>query len=380
MGDLQMTAVKEITPDDLKQMLATDAPIAVVDIRESPDYEAWHIPGSTSLPVYDALRSGKAESLLSQTASLPRDRPIVAVCRAGNTSLTAAALLEQSGFDAVSLRGGMRGWSGVWSEAEIELEGRPDVRFIQVRRNGKGCLSYLIGSAGEAVVVDACVDADAYRDIAAREGLKITEVLETHVHADHLSRGRELAEATGAAYRVQHNDRLRQPYEALHDGDRVRVGELELDVVATPGHTGESVCYLVDGQVLLSGDTLFVESVGRPDLEKGDAGAEEGAHALYASLHDRLLGLADSLLVCPAHFGGAIGFDGKAIAAPLGRLCEDLELLKVDENTFVAAILERLPAKPPNHEHIILINEGKRDRGWIDPADLEFGPNRCAVQ
>ena len=253
----------EITVSELKTRLEAGEPVAVVDIRESDEYTGWHIYGSRNVPVYNAIGSNRLDLVERGAKDLPADHLVVTVCRVGLRSRTAAAAFRQLGLDAVSLIGGIRGWGAVWTEARIVLESGPDATFLQIRRNGKGCLSYLIGTDGEAVVVDPSVEVSAYLDIAEREGLRVTHVLETHVHADHLSRARELCTITGAELVMPPNDRVTYPYTPIEDGGVLPVGGLSLEAIATPGHTGESTCYLVNGEALLTGDTLFVESVAR---------------------------------------------------------------------------------------------------------------------
>lgn len=367
---------KEISAGELKTKLVTADPIAVLDIRERGEFESWHIRGSTNLPVYDALRNGRAEALTGRLAELPRDRSIVVVCRRGVVSRKAVELLCGLGYDAASLTGGMRDWGGVWTEATIASNGTV---VVQLRRNGKGCLSYVVGSRGEAAIVDPSLEIDAYLAAAKREGLRITHVLETHVHADHLSRARELSGAAGAKLVLPANDRVTYAHDAIRDGESVGVGDLHLTAVATPGHTGESVCYSLGNGILLTGDTLFVNSVGRPDLEKGDAGAEGAARELWASLHRRLLERFDDVRIFPAHHGEPIGFDDSPIGASLRELRGRLALLGADEPQFVQTVLGGLQSKPPNFAAIIAVNEGRSSLGGTHPLDLEAGPNRCAA-
>ena len=140
----------------LRERLEAGESLEVVDIREEDEFDAWHIFGSRNVPVYNAIREGRSEGLAQQAESLPNDRPIVTVCRVGMMSQRAAGLLESLGFEAISLAGGIRGWGAVWSVAEIASES--DAVFLQIRRNGKGCLSYLFGTGGQACVVDPCVE------------------------------------------------------------------------------------------------------------------------------------------------------------------------------------------------------------------------------
>jgi glyoxylase-like metal-dependent hydrolase (beta-lactamase superfamily II) len=367
-----------MTADELKEKLVAGEPIAVVDIREADEFADWHIHGSSNMPMYNAIVDGRVSSVVGELfRGFANDKPIVAVCRMGATSKVAAGVLERMGYEAFSLSGGIRGWSNAWTEAPVPLSS--GTTLIQVRRNGKGCLSYLMGSAGKAAVVDPCVDVSVYGSIAEREGLEITHVLETHVHADHISRARALCEATGAVLCIPKTDRVNFDYEALQDGQTLKIGDTKVSVITTPGHTSESVCYGIDGGAFLSGDTIFVEALGRPDLEKGDTGAEDGARMLYESLHDKVLKIDPKIIVCPGHTSTSIGFDDAPIAAPLGDITPGIELLKIPKEEFIKTVPEMLGQKPPNFERVISINEGRVELGFLDPLELEAGPNRCAA-
>lgn len=177
-----------------------------------------------------------------------------------------------------------------------------------------GCLaqaSYLIGSNGEAAVVDPRRDVDEYLALAREYGLRIRYVIETHLHADFVSGHRELAECTGAEIVIAEEARAEFPHYAVRGGDTLPLGDLQLRILATPGHTPESICIVVeqDGKPLkvLTGDTLFIGDVGRPDLA-GGAGysSEQMAAMLYDSLHRELLQLPDEVEVWPAHGAGSL--------------------------------------------------------------------------
>jgi len=175
------------------------------------------------------------------------------------------------------------------------------------------------------------------------------------------------------------NDRVKFTYEPVCDGQIIRVGDVELKVLSTPGHTGESVCYLVAAHSLLSGDTIFVDAIGRPDLEKGDEGARAGAELLYRSLHERVLTLGDNVRVYPGHTGLPVSFERIPIGGELGAIRAEVGLLSASRDAFLQHIVASLPAKPPNFNAIIAVNEGRAGLGDTNPLDLEAGPNRCAV-
>jgi hydroxyacylglutathione hydrolase len=179
-----------------------------------------------------------------------------------------------------------------------------------------GCLahaSYLIGSEGEAAVVDPRRDVDEYLQEAAARGLRIRWVVETHLHADFVSGHRELAERTGAEVVFGAKAGAAIPHRAVRDGDEIRFGKVVLRFLETPGHTLESVSVLVvdtestpEPKTVLTGDTLFIGDVGRPDLAGGRGTPESMAGLLYDSLHGKLLKLDDDVLVYPAHGAGSL--------------------------------------------------------------------------
>ncbi|HEY1842278.1 MAG TPA: MBL fold metallo-hydrolase [Mycobacterium sp.] len=219
--------------------------------------------------------------------------------------------------------------------------------------------SYLIGdeSTGKAVVVDPRRDIDAYLAEAAENGLQIDRVIETHIHADFLTGHLELAAATGAQICYSQDAELEFPVESLPDGQRISLGEVTLEILATPGHTPESICIVVyehpGDEVpygVLTGDTLFVGDVGRPDLLSGGGlSADSLARSLYESLHDKLLKLPDATRVFPAH--GAGSACGKQISSDTSSTIGDqrrdnyaLQLPDVD--AFVGAITEGQSPQP----------------------------------
>jgi glyoxylase-like metal-dependent hydrolase (beta-lactamase superfamily II) len=359
--------------DELRQLLERGAPITVLDVRPADQRTEWCIPGSVHADAYDALRRGEPTAL-ADFHPANGDR-IVTVCAAGKTSMLAAERLRARGLDAVSLEGGMRAWSLAWNTADVPCPGS-SARIVQLRRTGKGCLSYLIGSNGDAVVVDASLEPQIYHRVAGKHGWRIRTVLETHVHADHLSRARALAVDTGARLCLPATDRVSFEYAPLKDGDIVRVGSAGLRVFHTPGHTPESACYLLNDRVLFTGDTLFLAAVGRPDLEASAEQARRRAHVLHASLQ-RLVALPPETVVLPAHTSEPVAFDGRPISATLREVQERTALLHETEETFVSQILTRLPPTPPNHHRIVALNEA----GTLpdDPTELEAGANRCAV-
>jgi glyoxylase-like metal-dependent hydrolase (beta-lactamase superfamily II) len=230
-----------------------------------------------------------------------------------------------------------------------------------------GCAAYLLGCGGlgKCAVVDAHTrDLDAYVAFAASKGMRITHVIDTHVHADHESGGPALASKLGAHYCLHASADVTLPFTPLHDGDELELGNTRMKVLHTPGHTPESLCLVVtdlrrgtDPWFVLTGDTLFVGAVGRPDLP---GRARENAGQLYDSIHAKLLTLPDALEVYPGHFAGSAcgaGMSGK----PSSTIAFEKRwnaLLSRSRDEFVAALSE-VPPKPESMEHILLVNQGR---------------------
>jgi glyoxylase-like metal-dependent hydrolase (beta-lactamase superfamily II)/rhodanese-related sulfurtransferase len=364
----------KIETGTLRDWLDAQQPVTVVDIRTAEDRAQWAIPGSMHINAYEALRAGQPGGLAD--AALPRDRPVVTVCNAGRVSQTAAAILAGRGFDARSLAGGMKAWSLAWNTAGVPLAD-DSVRVIQVRRTGKGCLSYLVVSDNQAVVIDPSVPSDVYPQLARDNGCSIRYVLETHVHADHLSRARELATQTGAVLLLPPQQRVRFAFTPIADGEQIQLGNATLTAIQTPGHTNESTSYLLNDTAVFTGDTLLTNGVGRPDLHADPDAMRQRASALFTSLA-RLRQLRPGTIVLPAHASEPIAFDGRPIAARLDEVATWLSQWISSESAFVERVTSKLQPTPPNFVRIVELNEaGELPIG--DSTELEAGANRCAV-
>jgi len=234
-----------------------------------------------------------------------------------------------------------------------------------------GCAAYLLGCgtlARCAVVDPRADDVESYVAFAQVKKMQITQVIDTHVHADHRSGGVALAQATGAAYRLHESAEVRVPFTPMRDGEEIELGNTRIRVMHTPGHSPESVSLLVidlkrgtDPWFVLTGDTLFVGAVGRPDLP---GRARENAAQLYTSIHDKLLTLPNDLEIYPGHFSGSVcgaGLSGK----PSSTISFERRwnpMLSQDREAFVAALAD-VPAKPADMEKILAANRGAIAQG-----------------
>jgi hydroxyacylglutathione hydrolase len=227
-----------------------------------------------------------------------------------------------------------------------------------------GCAAYVFGcgTLGQCAVVDPRIDdVAAYATFANSKGMRITHVIDTHVHADHRSGGQELAKLAGASYCLHEAADVAVPFTPLRDGQNIELGNTHVKVLHTPGHSPESVCLLVtdrkrgaDPWFVLTGDTLFVGAVGRPDLP---GRARENAAALYTSLHEKLLILPGDVEIFPGHFSGSLcgaGLSGK----PTSTIAFERRwnpMLSMGRDAFIDA-LANVPAKPAEMEQILAFN------------------------
>ncbi len=237
--------------------------------------------------------------------------------------------------------------------------------FRQVLHEDLGCASYVVADGGEAVVIDPKWDIVDYLQLAEEHGFSIAHILETHNHADHVSGKGRLAQATGATIQVPAGAGVEFAHESLADGDSVEVGEVTVTALATPGHRPEHTAYLVadrsrgaDPWLVVTGDSLFVGDVARPDLA---VDKEAGARGLYASVR-RLLELGDFAEVWPGHIGGSL-CGGAAMSEKPGTTIGferrfNRLVSSPDEASFVRALTGSLAPQPPNFQRIVALNRG----------------------
>jgi glyoxylase-like metal-dependent hydrolase (beta-lactamase superfamily II) len=230
-----------------------------------------------------------------------------------------------------------------------------------------GCAAYLFGcgSLGKCAVVDAQErDIDVYAEFAKSKDMRITHVIDTHVHADHRSGGLALARKVGAIYHLHESADVTLPFEPLIDGQEIELGNTRATVLHTPGHSPESICLVVtdlrrgtDPWFLLTGDTLFVGAVGRPDLP---GRARENAGELYDSIHAKLLTLPGELEVYPGHFAGSAcgaGMSGKP-SSTIAFEKRNNPLLSKSREAFIEAISD-VPPRPAAMEQLLRQNQGR---------------------
>ncbi|MFZ0475928.1 MAG: MBL fold metallo-hydrolase [Halobacillus sp.] len=373
-------ALQPLTAKQLAQKILSNKEVFILDIRKEEDFNDWAIEGenvrSLNVP-YKKLENDPS----SVKEQLPEDQTIYVVCAKGISSQKGVEMLEEAGVtDVTYVEGGMTAWSEHLEPMKIgDLSGGGEL--YQFLRLGKGCLSYMIISNGEAAVVDAVRMTDTYKNFADEKGVSIQYVLDTHLHADHISGGKSLSDQTEADYYFPPKDDegLTFNYNKLEDGSEITVGgTAKISAFYSPGHTIGSTSFIVDNQYLLTGDILFLDSIGRPDL----AGkADDWVDDLRKTLYERYQLLSQDLTVLPAHFGAMkeINQNG-TVQAKLAELYEQNDRLNVeDDEEFRHLVTDGLPPQPNSHEEIRQINMGQKDPDQDKKREMEVGPNRCAV-
>lgn len=373
--------MKQMSAKEVTKKVFNKEPFFILDVRNESDFADWKIEGENieyvNVPYFDLLDG--VEGILNK---IPTDKEILVVCAKEGSSIMIAEMLVDEGLTVSYLQGGMKAWSEYLQPVKVgDLSSGGEIyQFVRI---GKGCLSYMVISENEAAVIDATRMTDVFLDFAKEKNAKITHILDTHLHADHISGGRKLAEETKATYWLPPKDaeEVVFNYQPLNGGNNITVGNTEINIHAlySPGHTIGSTSFVVDEKYLLSGDILFIDSIGRPDL----AGlADDWVGDLRETLYKRYKELSEALIVLPAHFMimEEINEDG-SVAKPLGELFAENHGLNIeDEQEFRNMVTNNLPPQPNAYQDIRQTNMGKLTPNEEDQREMEIGPNRCAVR
>ena len=379
----------QIEAEKLKAKLDNGDDVFILDVRTPAEHAAWKLSYDryveTSVIPFEKF-SGSSDQIANQ---IPKDKEIVTLCAHGMRSRMAAQMLSKMGYNVKSIKGGMAAWNQVYDVAELPLSNAAnDPRVWQLRRVSKGCMAYVISSGKSATVIDSTCDLDSsVLRLAEENSLKIVNVIDTHMHADHVSGLSTLAKKTGAKAYVGAKEGYEPSSDVkvtkLDDGHVLSLGKgVSITIIHTPGHTEGSLCFgLSTGKkgYLFTGDTLFVNGVGRPDLHSK---ATEYATNLYNTYHEILLKFPDDTVILPAHFdiSSITVKHGELIMETIGSVKRKNKLLSMPQDEFVEFMVSTVPPRPANYEKIVQINKKLMRCDQIKMGDLEEGPNSCAIR
>ncbi|RPK06472.1 hypothetical protein BSBH6_00095 [Bacillus subtilis] len=373
--------IKALTPQEVTQKNFNKEPLFILDVRNENYFRDWKIEGQyfdhLNVPYFDLL-----DGVADIVGKIPSDKEVLVVCAKEGSSVMVSEMLSEAGLSVSYLKGGMKAWSEHLEPVKVGdlKDGGEMYQFVRI---GKGCLSYMVISNGEAAIIDATRMVDFFIDFAKEKGATITHVFDTHLHADHISGGRVIAEKTKATYWLPPKDaeEVVFDYQPLEEGNDIIIGNTRIRIqpIYSPGHTIGSTSFIVDDQYLLSGDILFIDSIGRPDL----AGmAEDWVGDLRQTLYSRYKALSKDLIVLPAHFMiiDELNEDGSVGKKLSVLFAENHGLNMLDEADFRHLVTDHLPPQPNAYQEIRETNMGKINPDEEKQREMEIGPNRCAIR
>ncbi|TCS96570.1 MBL fold metallo-hydrolase [Hazenella coriacea] len=372
-------AVTAIKAKELHEKMNSGQSVLILDVRNREDFDDWKIEHkhieSINIPYFDFL--DEDEATFNQ---IPKEADIVVICAKGGSAQMVTEMLDERGYQVSYLEGGMKEWSQFYHPITVVKEG--NFELIQVNRLAKGCLSYMMISEGQALVVDPGRHMNEYVTLAKEKNATIQHIVDTHLHADHISGAIDLAKETGAKYYISSSEMQGSPlpYEPLEQNKHLKIGQADVKIIAvpTPGHTPGSVSILVNDQYLLSGDTIFVGGLGRPDL---GGKVREWAQSLYETVFNTVSTLSDDVIVLPSHYADIKEItEAGYVGALLGEIRKANEIMRTeDREQFTEMVASNVGATPPNFEEIVQINRGSMTVPPEKATELEIGPNRCAI-
>lgn len=371
--------VNVMTAKQITEKVLFKEPLFILDVRNETDFNDWKIEGQNfeylNVPYFELI-----DGIEPIQDKLPKDKEILVVCAKEGSSMMVAEFLDEAGISSSYLEGGMKSWSEFLHKTLVYED--QDISVYQFVRVGKGCLSYMVVSDGEALIVDPSRFVEQYESAAEEAGATIKHIVDSHLHADHISGGKLLAEKTAADYYLMKSEGATFDFKPLENHEKIHFKDVTVEVLAvkTPGHTPGSVSFFVNNKLLFSGDTIFVSGLGRPDLGNK---VSEWAKDLYNTVYTKVRDIADDVIVLPGHYANldeeinVAGFIGDT----LGNIRKRNEkMFNSSEQEFLEQVEKSASSvKPPNFEEIVSINRGVQAADAEKMQELEIGPNRCAV-
>ncbi|MGD8241814.1 MAG: MBL fold metallo-hydrolase [Desulfobacterales bacterium] len=370
------------TADDLFDWLTQREDILLLDVRNDVEFSRFQVEGPYPFDMVNVPYMEFIEMEDESVARVPRGKRVRIVCAKEGSSKYVGEILVNHGFENVAhMQVGIKAWGNLLVPARV-ARGK-DYELYQFRRPGKASCSYGLIHGEEMMVFDPAKNIDFYLDFARNRGATITKTFETHRQADYISGSEGLRRRAAVEIVAPEDDfqGARFPYTPARHGDlhRFRDGGPEVEVIHTPGHTPGSTCYRIDGQYLVTGDTVFIQSIGRPDL---GGMAESWSNMLFKTMTEFLLSLDEDTLILPGHYMDWREADDNLIfAAPMGKIKErNADIYAIDKpEDFYAFIQANMRSQPEEYARIREINAGLVEVDEEQQEIMDIGKNECAA-
>lgn len=366
--------------NDLYDWLTDDPDFILLDVRNEKDFANFAIEGPECIPYINIPYFDFIEDVPSSVAKVPKGKKIRVVCAQEGSAKFVCEQLMDNGFDDVGyLQGGIKSWGNMLTPVKISAEDE-SYEIHQMIRPGKASLSYMLISNGEAAVFDPSRNIPVYEAFAKSKNAKLLRSFETHRQADYISGSVKLSRDHGVET-IGRDEDFRGadfPYTSASDNEIFTVGGIEVKLLHTPGHTLGSVCLLIDNKYFISGDTIFIESAGRPDL---GGKCEEWSRYLYLTLMVTVRDLPDDLLVLPGHYTSWTEANAELkFVDTLANLKKNNTAFQyVHEGKFAEFIKDNIRPQPE-----VYANIRKMNAGWMEACDdeqdtMDLGKNECGA-
>jgi glyoxylase-like metal-dependent hydrolase (beta-lactamase superfamily II) len=352
----------------------------VVDVRNSKDFGRFHVESPRPFTLINISYYDFMENEEESVARVPKGSRVRIICAKEGSARYVAEIFERHGYDVGYLVGGIKTWGNLLVPQLVDRGN--DYELFQFIRPGKASCSYGLISGKEMMLFDPSRNLEFYFGFAAEKGCIITKTFETHLQADYIAGSRDIAKRTGAVFYANDGDfkTSKNPYTPLQDGEihGFSLGGPKVRVLFTPGHTPGSTSYVIDERFIVSGDMIFINSVGRPDL---GGKAEEWAGMLFNSIQ-MVKQLDHELLVLPGHYIDWEEANKELIfIRTLGEVLERNKNIYDIDNlaSFVGFIKENMRPQPEEYALIRLVNANLQEEEEERQEELDLGKNECAA-
>ncbi|MCS7243676.1 MAG: MBL fold metallo-hydrolase [Candidatus Calescibacterium sp.] len=392
-----MSCQRVISPGQLYEKILRDEKVTVIDLRSPEKFKAQKIEGKNNFTIFNMyyaqmLDSGDIDKDMTNYIEknfpnmFSKNEELYVVCDQGGTSEIFTRNLVKLGYNAYNIEGGMQNWFNYYDYKTVVES--PELSIYQISRVSRGDLSWVVISDGQATIIDPLRHVEKYLNFIKEKGATISFILDTHIHADHISGGPKLSKILNVPYYFHPFDAIhpvdvmigKVQFSFLKEGDVLTLGKSKIKVLHVPGHTLGNLVFLVNDKYLFTGDTIFIVSVARPDLGgRGESWAPIQAESLL-----RLVNLDDNIVVLPAHFSKFSEANEKGLFIEnLGVLKKSNEALNLlitkGKDEFVKYMLSSLPVFPQEYVDIKRVNIELIEVDEERAQELETGKNICAL-